>query len=59
MVLTHLIPPVPGGILVGPFLDGARRRFEGPLSIGEDGDLIKLAGWRPHDDKEERALDLG
>jgi ribonuclease Z len=47
LVLTHLIPPVPGGILEGPFLDGARRRFEGPLSIGEDGDLISLpAGGR-------------
>ena len=46
-MLTHLIPPVAGGILEGPFLDGARRRFNGPLSIGEDGDLISLpAGGR-------------
>ena len=42
LVLTHLIPPVPGGILQGPFLDGAGRRFKGPLWIGEDGDLIGL-----------------
>jgi len=42
LVLTHLIPPVPGGILEGPFLDGARGRFDGPFSIGEDGDLISL-----------------
>jgi ribonuclease Z len=42
LVLTHLIPPVPGGILEGPFLDDARRRFDGPLSIGEDGELISL-----------------
>jgi ribonuclease Z len=47
LVLTHLIPPVPGGILEGPFLDAARLRFNGPLSIGEDGDLISLpAGGR-------------
>lgn len=42
LVLTHLIPPVPGGILQGPFLDGAGRRFKGPLWIGEDGDLIGI-----------------
>ena len=42
LVLTHLIPSVPGGILQGPFLDGAQRRFKGPLWIGEDGDLISV-----------------
>ncbi len=42
LVFTHLIPPVPAGIMEGPFLDGARDHFRGPLSIAEDGDLISL-----------------
>ncbi len=42
LVFTHLIPPVPAGIMEGPFLDGARDHFAGPLTIAEDGDLISL-----------------
>jgi ribonuclease Z len=42
LVFTHLIPPVPGGILDGPFLDGAGSQFGGPMWMGEDGDLISL-----------------
>jgi hypothetical protein len=42
LIFTHLIPPIPGGALEGPFLDDARNHFSGPLSIAEDGDLVSL-----------------
>lgn len=42
LALTHLIPPLPVSILEGPFLDGARARFDGPLWIMRDGDLLIL-----------------
>lgn len=42
LALTHLIPPLRIGIMEGPFLGDARRRFGGPLWIMRDGDLIIL-----------------
>lgn len=42
LALTHLIPPIPISILEGPFIGDARRRFDGPLWIMRDGDLIIL-----------------
>lgn len=42
LIITHLIPPIPGGALEGPFLGDARTRFSGPLTIAEDGDLVSL-----------------
>lgn len=42
LALTHIIPPLPISILEGPFLGDARRRFDGPLWIMRDGDLIIL-----------------
>ena len=40
--MTHIIPPLPLGIMEGPFLGDARSRYNGPLWIMRDGDLIIL-----------------
>lgn len=50
LLLTHLVPPLRIGALRGPFLDGARRRFDGQLWIARDGDLVSL----PADGREIR-----
>ncbi|QGZ96576.1 MBL fold metallo-hydrolase [Terricaulis silvestris] len=42
LALTHLIPPLPVSIMEGPFLGDARKRYDGPLWIMRDGDLIIL-----------------
>lgn len=42
LALTHLIPPIPVSIIEGPFLGDARSRYDGPLWIMRDGDLIIL-----------------
>lgn len=42
LALTHVIPPLPMGILEVPFLNDARRRYRGPLWIMRDGDIIIL-----------------
>lgn len=42
LLLTHIVPPLPLKPLEGPFLDGARERFTGPLWIARDGDLVSL-----------------
>jgi ribonuclease Z len=42
LALTHLIPPLPISIMEGPFLGDARKRYDGPLWIMRDGDLIIL-----------------
>jgi ribonuclease Z len=42
LALTHLIPPLPVSIMEGPFLADARERYDGPLWIMRDGDLIVL-----------------
>lgn len=42
LALTHIIPPLPISMLEGPFLGQARRRYDGPLWIMRDGDLIIL-----------------
>jgi len=42
LAFTHLIPPLPVSIMEGPFLADARERFDGPLWIMRDGDLIIL-----------------
>jgi ribonuclease Z len=43
LALTHLIPPLPLAMFEGPFLSDARERFDGPLWIMRDGDLIVLS----------------
>lgn len=42
LAFTHIIPPLPLSILEGPYLNGARQRFSGPLWIMRDGDIITL-----------------
>lgn len=42
LALTHLIPPLPVSILKGPFLGDARTRFDGPVWIMRDGDIVVL-----------------
>jgi ribonuclease Z len=42
LALTHMIPPLPASIMEGPFLGDARQRYDGPLWIMQDGDLIIL-----------------
>lgn len=42
LALTHIIPPLPIGILEGPFLGDARSRYDGLLWIMRDGDIITL-----------------
>lgn len=42
LALTHLIPPLPIWGLEGPFLGGARSRFDGDLWVMRDGDVISM-----------------
>jgi len=42
LALTHLIPPIPVSVIEGPFLGDARNRYDGPLWIMRDGDIIIL-----------------
>jgi ribonuclease Z len=42
LLLTHLVPPLQVRALEGPFLGDARRRFEGPLWVARDGDVVSL-----------------
>jgi ribonuclease Z len=42
LLLTHIVPPLPLSALDGPFLGSARQRFDGPLSVGRDGDLVSM-----------------
>lgn len=42
LALTHIIPALPVSIMEGPFLGDARERYDGPLWIMRDGDLIIL-----------------
>lgn len=43
LVLTHLVPAPRIRLLEGPFLDGARGQFSGPLWLARDGDVISVA----------------
>lgn len=42
LAITHIIPPLPISIMEGPFLGDARSRYNGPLWIMRDGDIITL-----------------
>lgn len=42
LAFTHVIPPLPLAIMQGPYLNGARQRFSGPLWIMRDGDIVTL-----------------
>jgi ribonuclease Z len=45
--LTHIVPPLPSGLLGRyfdkAFLGGAKARYDGPITVGRDGLMISLA----------------
>lgn len=42
LVLNHIVPPLPSRALHAAFLGDAKKRFNGSLQIGQDGDWISL-----------------
>lgn len=42
LVLSHLLPPLPGSYLYPAFLADAPDKFDGPIVVGEDGMLFTL-----------------
>ncbi|WP_233355722.1 MBL fold metallo-hydrolase [Henriciella litoralis] len=42
LVLTHIVPPLPTPMLYPAFLDGAGKKFDGKIQVGEDGMMISL-----------------
>lgn len=42
LVLTHIVPALPSGLLHAAFLGGAPERFSGPIHIASDGDAVVL-----------------
>ena len=47
LVLSHLVPVLPSRFFYPAFLGDARARFDGPITVGEDGMLFSLpAGSR-------------
>lgn len=42
LALTHLVPPLPSGVFDGLFLGDAASRFDGPVWVMRDGDLVSL-----------------
>jgi len=42
LVLSHLVPPLPSSYLYPAFLADASDKFDGPITVGEDGMLFSL-----------------
>lgn len=42
LALTHVVPPLPSALFDGLFLGDAASRFEGPVWVMRDGDLVSL-----------------
>ncbi len=42
LVFSHNIPPMPSRVMYPAFLGGARRRFGGTITVGEDGMVFSL-----------------
>lgn len=42
LVLSHIVPPYPSRYLDAAFLGDAKRRYTGPIVVGEDGDFFSL-----------------
>lgn len=42
LMLNHMVPPLRMRALEGPFLEDAPRRFDGPLWIARDGDVVSM-----------------
>ncbi len=43
LVLTHIVPPLPGRYFDKAFLGDAGGRYDGPITVGRDGLMISLA----------------
>lgn len=42
LVLSHIVPPIPGRFFYPAFLGDAPARFSGPIIVGEDGMMFSL-----------------
>ena len=42
LVLSHIVPPIPGRFFYPAFLGDAAKHFSGPIVVGEDGMLFSL-----------------
>ena len=42
LVLSHIVPPLPSSYFNAAFLGDAKKRFDGPIIIGEDGQYFSL-----------------
>lgn len=42
LVLSHIVPPYPLRYLDAAFLDDAKDKFDGPVTVGEDGDYYSM-----------------
>lgn len=42
LLLYHIVPPLPLSALEGPFLGRSREIYQGPLSVGRDGDFVSM-----------------
>jgi ribonuclease Z len=54
LVLNHLVPPQPLDYGYAAFLGDARKHFDGPIIVGEDGMLFSLP--RGDDSMQRRRL---
>jgi ribonuclease Z len=54
LLLTHIMPPLPVSNLKAAFLGDAKKFFQGPITVGEDGMLFSL----PAGDKKIRERSL-
>lgn len=42
LLFYHIVPPLPLSALEGPFVGRSREIFQGPLSVGRDGDFVSM-----------------
>jgi len=43
LAFTHMIPPLPVGLLEGPFLSGVNEAYGGTVFVLRDGHMISLS----------------
>lgn len=53
LVLSHIVPPVPGRFFHSAFLGDAHTRFSGPITVGEDGMMFSLPAGRADIDRTQ------
>ncbi|MCP5384469.1 MAG: MBL fold metallo-hydrolase [Sphingomonadaceae bacterium] len=54
LVLSHLVPPIPGSFFHPAFLGDAAENFEGEIVVGEDGMVFTLPAGGDTIDRDER-----